>query len=60
MQIKFNILFDYENQQQKKITKYCNKSLIADINYNDFFDNLQVMYKRSKFFFDNWYNITGK
>ena len=23
-QIKFNTLFDYENQQQKRITKYCN------------------------------------
>ena len=23
-EIKFNALFDYENQQQKRITKYCN------------------------------------
>ena len=23
-EIKFNTLFDYENQQQKRITKYCN------------------------------------
>ena len=23
-EIKFNTLFDYENQQQKTITKYCN------------------------------------
>ena len=23
-QIKFNTLFDYENKQQKRITKYCN------------------------------------
>ena len=26
-QIKFNTLFDYENQQQKRITKYCDQSL---------------------------------
>ena len=24
VKIKFNILFDYQNQQQKIITKYCN------------------------------------
>ena len=33
-QIKFNTLIDYENQQQKRITKYCNHS--ADIDYNNF------------------------
>ena len=25
-EIEFNTLFDDENQQQKRITKYCNKS----------------------------------
>ena len=24
LEIKFNTLFDYENKQQKKTTKYCN------------------------------------
>ena len=33
-EIKFNTLFDYQNQQQKRITKYCYYS--ADIDSKDF------------------------
>ena len=33
-EIKFNTLFHCKNQQQKRITKYCNHS--ADIGYNNF------------------------
>ena len=34
-EIKFNKLFDYENQQQKRITK-CHINHSTDIDYNDF------------------------
>ena len=35
-QIKFNTLLNNEDSQQKRITKYCNKSFCADIDYKDF------------------------
>ena len=34
-QIKFNSLFDYENLQQKRITKHC-KNHSVDVDYKDF------------------------
>ena len=33
--IKFKTIFDYENQKQKRITKYC-KNRSVDIDYEDF------------------------
>ena len=37
-QIKFSTLFDYENRQQKRIAKYCNKSFYR---YQRFTENVQ-------------------
>ena len=58
-QIKFNTLFDYENYEQKRITKYCNK-WFCRYWLKRFYEDLQRVYKRTIFFFDNWYYVSSK
>ena len=55
-QIKFNTLFDYENYEKKRITKYCNK-WFCRYWLKRFYEDLQRVYKRTIFFFDNWYYV---
>ena len=51
-QIKFNTLFDHENQQLKRITKYCDQSF-GRYRLQIFYEDLQRKYKKTVFFFDN-------
>ena len=48
-EIKFDTLFDYENQQQKRITKYCNKSFCRYC-LQRFSEDLQRMHKKKHSF----------
>ena len=50
-EIKFGTLLDYENQQQKRITKYYNKSFCR-YRLQRFCKDLQRMHKKSVLFFD--------